>query len=96
MVLYFQVYPIVGFPEQEICDASKRGIEDHIRKFSPTCRILLQVNSISEMFGMTTVAVIYLETLLSWNTVLFMLQAKHAQKIYLFEHFYDCLEKYKE
>lgn len=40
------VYPIVGFPEQEICDASKRGIEDHIRQFSSTSRILLQRQTI--------------------------------------------------
>ncbi|CAB1353224.1 unnamed protein product [Coregonus sp. 'balchen'] len=39
------VYPIVGFPDQEICDASKKASQEHHSKFSPQqvpCRILQQ------------------------------------------------------
>ncbi|KAL2090827.1 hypothetical protein ACEWY4_013090 [Coilia grayii] len=40
------VYPIVGFPDQDICDMSKKGIEEHISKFSPISRILQQRQTI--------------------------------------------------
>ncbi|XP_042185722.1 protein SSUH2 homolog isoform X2 [Oncorhynchus tshawytscha] len=41
------VYPIVGFPDQEICDASRKASQEHHSKFSPQqvpCRILQQVS----------------------------------------------------
>uniref|UniRef100_A0A3B4XE39 Ssu-2 homolog n=1 Tax=Seriola lalandi dorsalis TaxID=1841481 RepID=A0A3B4XE39_SERLL len=37
------VYPIQGFPDQEICDASTRLINGHLNRFSSTSRILQQV-----------------------------------------------------
>uniref|UniRef100_A0A665TSG9 Ssu-2 homolog n=1 Tax=Echeneis naucrates TaxID=173247 RepID=A0A665TSG9_ECHNA len=37
------VYPIQGFPEQEICEVSRRLIADHLNRFSSNCRILQQV-----------------------------------------------------
>ncbi|XP_076124930.1 protein SSUH2 homolog isoform X1 [Alosa pseudoharengus] len=40
------VYPIVGFPDQEICAISKKGIEEHIAKFSSNRRILQQRQTI--------------------------------------------------
>ncbi|XP_031424109.1 protein SSUH2 homolog [Clupea harengus] len=40
------VYPIVGFPDQEICEMSKKGIEGHISKFSSISRILQQRQTI--------------------------------------------------
>ncbi|XP_023249036.1 protein SSUH2 homolog [Seriola lalandi dorsalis] len=40
------VYPIQGFPDQEICDASTRLINGHLNRFSSTSRILQQRQSI--------------------------------------------------
>uniref|UniRef100_A0A4W5JPG2 Uncharacterized protein n=1 Tax=Hucho hucho TaxID=62062 RepID=A0A4W5JPG2_9TELE len=43
------VYPIVGFPDQEICDASRKASQEHHSKFSPQqvpCRILQQRQTI--------------------------------------------------
>ncbi|XP_006631058.1 protein SSUH2 homolog isoform X1 [Lepisosteus oculatus] len=40
------VYPIVGFPDEEICEASKRGIQEHLMKFSSINRILQQRQTI--------------------------------------------------
>ncbi|XP_029908425.1 protein SSUH2 homolog isoform X2 [Myripristis murdjan] len=40
------VYPIQGFPDQEICDVSKRLISDHFSRFSSTRRILWQRQTI--------------------------------------------------
>ncbi|KAG2471116.1 SSUH2 protein, partial [Polypterus senegalus] len=37
------VYPIVGFPDEEICEASKKGNQEHLAKFSKM-RILQQVD----------------------------------------------------
>ncbi|MGH0183977.1 UNVERIFIED_CONTAM: hypothetical protein FKN15_013749 [Acipenser sinensis] len=37
------VYPIVGFPEKEICDASKKGNDEHMARFSRSMHILQQV-----------------------------------------------------
>lgn len=36
------VYPIEGFPDQEICDASRRLIHEHLERHSATSRILQQ------------------------------------------------------
>lgn len=38
-----QVYPIQGFPDQEICDVSTKMINEHINRFSSNSRILQQV-----------------------------------------------------
>uniref|UniRef100_A0A3P8UA52 Ssu-2 homolog n=1 Tax=Amphiprion percula TaxID=161767 RepID=A0A3P8UA52_AMPPE len=38
------VYPIQGFPDQEICDVSSKMINDHLVRFTSTSRILQQVN----------------------------------------------------
>ncbi|XP_043933456.1 protein SSUH2 homolog isoform X1 [Protopterus annectens] len=43
---HITVYPMVGFPELEICEASKRGITDHNAQFSSTARILKQRQTI--------------------------------------------------
>ncbi|XP_076864417.1 protein SSUH2 homolog [Brachyhypopomus gauderio] len=40
------VYPIVGFPDQEICDASKEAIQEHLTKYSVVSRILQQRQTI--------------------------------------------------
>lgn len=40
-----QVYPIQGFPDQEICDVSTKMINEHLERFSSTSRILQQVQS---------------------------------------------------
>ncbi|XP_029358142.1 protein SSUH2 homolog [Echeneis naucrates] len=40
------VYPIQGFPEQEICEVSRRLIADHLNRFSSNCRILQQRQTI--------------------------------------------------
>ncbi|XP_022597793.1 protein SSUH2 homolog [Seriola dumerili] len=40
------VYPIQGFPDQEICDASTKLINGHLNRFSATSRILQQRQSI--------------------------------------------------
>lgn len=40
------VYPIYGFPDQEICDASKKFITEHLNKFSSSSRILQQRQTI--------------------------------------------------
>uniref|UniRef100_A0A3B3ZAF8 Uncharacterized protein n=1 Tax=Periophthalmus magnuspinnatus TaxID=409849 RepID=A0A3B3ZAF8_9GOBI len=39
-----QVYPIQGFPDQEICDVSQKLISEHFNRFSSTSRILQQVH----------------------------------------------------
>lgn len=39
-----QVYPIEGFPDQDICDASKTAIQNHLLKYSAVSRILQQVS----------------------------------------------------
>ncbi len=39
-----QVYPIEGFPDREICDASKGAINNHLLKYSAVSRILQQVS----------------------------------------------------
>ncbi|MBN3290881.1 SSUH2 protein, partial [Polypterus senegalus] len=39
------VYPIVGFPDEEICEASKKGNQEHLAKFSKM-RILQQRQTI--------------------------------------------------
>uniref|UniRef100_W5K9Y7 Ssu-2 homolog n=1 Tax=Astyanax mexicanus TaxID=7994 RepID=W5K9Y7_ASTMX len=38
------VYPVEGFPDQEICCASKDAIREHWYKYSASSRILQQVN----------------------------------------------------
>lgn len=38
-----QVYPIQGFPDQEICDVSTKLINEHLVRFTATSRILQQV-----------------------------------------------------
>lgn len=38
-----QVYPIQGFPDQEICDVSTKLINEHLERFTATSRILQQV-----------------------------------------------------
>lgn len=40
------VYPIRGFPDQEICDVSSRLINEHLNRFSSTSRILQQRQTI--------------------------------------------------
>lgn len=40
------VYPIEGFPDQEICDASKGAIQNHLLKYSAVSRILQQRQTI--------------------------------------------------
>nr|XP_019961860.1 PREDICTED: protein SSUH2 homolog isoform X2 [Paralichthys olivaceus] len=40
------VYPIQGFPDQEICDASLKLINEHLNRFSSTSRILQQRQTI--------------------------------------------------
>lgn len=40
-----QVYPIQGFPDQEICDVSTKMIHEHLERFSSTSRILQQVQT---------------------------------------------------
>ncbi|XP_039971671.1 protein SSUH2 homolog isoform X3 [Xiphias gladius] len=40
------VYPIQGFPDQEICDASMKMINEHLNRFSSTSRILQQRQTI--------------------------------------------------
>ncbi|XP_068170778.1 protein SSUH2 homolog isoform X2 [Antennarius striatus] len=40
------VYPIRGFPDQEICDASSRLIQEHLQRFSATSRVLQQRQTI--------------------------------------------------
>ncbi|KAM3877728.1 protein SSUH2 homolog [Diretmus argenteus] len=40
------VYPIQGFPDQDICDASRRHISEHFSRFSSTSRILQQRQTI--------------------------------------------------
>uniref|UniRef100_A0A3Q3X0L8 Ssu-2 homolog, tandem duplicate 1 n=1 Tax=Mola mola TaxID=94237 RepID=A0A3Q3X0L8_MOLML len=42
-----QVYPIQGFPDQEICDVSTKLINDHLERFSSSSRILQQVRRCS-------------------------------------------------
>uniref|UniRef100_A0A3B5MES2 Uncharacterized protein n=1 Tax=Xiphophorus couchianus TaxID=32473 RepID=A0A3B5MES2_9TELE len=39
------VYPIHGFPDQEICDVSAKLINDHLYRFTSTSRILQQVRA---------------------------------------------------
>ncbi|XP_039652393.1 protein SSUH2 homolog isoform X1 [Perca fluviatilis] len=46
------VYPIQGFPDQEICDVSTRMINEHLNRFSSTSRILQQRQTI-EMVPLT-------------------------------------------
>lgn len=41
----FQVYPIQGFPDQEICDVSTKLINEHLERFSSSSRILQQVRT---------------------------------------------------
>ncbi|XP_047005591.2 protein SSUH2 homolog isoform X5 [Ictalurus punctatus] len=36
------VYPIVGFPDKEICNASEEAIHEHLNKYSAVSRILQQ------------------------------------------------------
>ncbi|XP_040889873.1 protein SSUH2 homolog isoform X1 [Toxotes jaculatrix] len=40
------VYPIQGFPDQEICDASTKMINEHLNRYSSTSRILQQRQTI--------------------------------------------------
>ncbi|CAL8337766.1 unnamed protein product [Merluccius merluccius] len=40
------VYPIYGFPDQDICDVSKKFITEHFTRFSSSCRILQQRQTI--------------------------------------------------
>uniref|UniRef100_A0A3Q2FBT6 Uncharacterized protein n=1 Tax=Cyprinodon variegatus TaxID=28743 RepID=A0A3Q2FBT6_CYPVA len=40
------VYPIVGFPDQEICDVSTKLINEHLCRFTSTSRILQQRQTI--------------------------------------------------
>ncbi|XP_059186096.1 protein SSUH2 homolog isoform X1 [Centropristis striata] len=40
------VYPIQGFPDQEICDVSTKLINEHLNRFSTTSRILQQRQTI--------------------------------------------------
>uniref|UniRef100_I3KQH8 Protein SSUH2 homolog n=1 Tax=Oreochromis niloticus TaxID=8128 RepID=I3KQH8_ORENI len=40
------VYPIQGFPDQEICDVSTKLINEHLERFTSTSRILQQRQSI--------------------------------------------------
>uniref|UniRef100_A0A3B3ZA20 Uncharacterized protein n=1 Tax=Periophthalmus magnuspinnatus TaxID=409849 RepID=A0A3B3ZA20_9GOBI len=47
-----QVYPIQGFPDQEICDVSQKLISEHFNRFSSTSRILQQRQTI-EMVPLT-------------------------------------------
>lgn len=46
--LFLQVYPIVGFPDMEICNASKEAIVEHLNKYTSVSRILRQVSKISK------------------------------------------------
>uniref|UniRef100_A0A672S422 Ssu-2 homolog, tandem duplicate 1 n=1 Tax=Sinocyclocheilus grahami TaxID=75366 RepID=A0A672S422_SINGR len=39
---FWQVYPIEGFPDQDICYASKGAIQNHLLKYSAVSRILQQ------------------------------------------------------
>ncbi|KAM3620735.1 uncharacterized protein V6R79_001306 [Siganus canaliculatus] len=40
------VYPIQGFPDQEICNISTKMINEHLARFTSTCRILQQRQTI--------------------------------------------------
>ncbi|KAK3536476.1 hypothetical protein QTP86_013798 [Hemibagrus guttatus] len=40
------VYPIVGFPDQDICNASEEAIHEHLNKYSVVSRILQQRQSV--------------------------------------------------
>ncbi|XP_029683135.1 protein SSUH2 homolog isoform X2 [Takifugu rubripes] len=40
------VYPLQGFPDLELCDASARMIHEHLERFSSTSRILQQASTI--------------------------------------------------
>ncbi|XP_053509271.1 protein SSUH2 homolog isoform X2 [Ictalurus furcatus] len=40
------VYPIVGFPDKEICNASEEAIHEHLNKYSAVSRILQQRQSV--------------------------------------------------
>ncbi|MCI4390283.1 hypothetical protein PGIGA_G00120840 [Pangasianodon gigas] len=40
------VYPIVGFPDKEICNASDEAIHEHLNKYSTVSRILQQRQSV--------------------------------------------------
>lgn len=46
-----QVYPIQGFPDQEICDVSTKLINEHLERFSSSSRILQQVWT-NSVFGL--------------------------------------------
>ncbi|XP_064422508.1 protein SSUH2 homolog [Latimeria chalumnae] len=50
----FLVYPIVGFPEPEICEASKKAIDEHFAQFSTLSRILEQRQTI-ELIPLTEI-----------------------------------------
>uniref|UniRef100_A0A3B4GWJ8 Protein SSUH2 homolog n=1 Tax=Pundamilia nyererei TaxID=303518 RepID=A0A3B4GWJ8_9CICH len=42
-VYFLNVYPIQGFPDQEICEVSTKLINEHLERFTATSRILQQV-----------------------------------------------------
>ncbi|XP_052394401.1 protein SSUH2 homolog isoform X2 [Carassius gibelio] len=52
------VYPIEGFPDQDICDASKGSIQNHLLKYSAVSRILQQRQTI-ELVPLTHVYYAY-------------------------------------
>ncbi|KAG1939948.1 protein SSUH2 [Pimephales promelas] len=52
------VYPIEGFPDQDICDASKTANQNHLLKYSAVSRILQQRQSI-ELVPLTHVYYAY-------------------------------------
>ncbi|XP_077083071.1 protein SSUH2 homolog isoform X1 [Siphateles boraxobius] len=52
------VYPIEGFPDQDICDASKTAIQKHLLQYSAVSRILQQRQSI-ELVPLTRVYYAY-------------------------------------
>ncbi|XP_041080739.1 protein SSUH2 homolog isoform X2 [Polyodon spathula] len=72
------VYPIVGFPEKEICDASKRGNDEHMARFSGSMHILQQRQTI-ELIPLTQAFYEYKEQ--AYNYFVYGIENKvHAPK----------------
>ncbi|MGH0185659.1 UNVERIFIED_CONTAM: hypothetical protein FKN15_018440 [Acipenser sinensis] len=72
------VYPIVGFPEEEICDASKRGNDEHMARFSQSMHILQQRQTI-ELIPLTQAFYEYKEQ--EYNYFVYGIENKvHAPK----------------
>ncbi|MGH0170779.1 UNVERIFIED_CONTAM: hypothetical protein FKN15_059596 [Acipenser sinensis] len=72
------VYPIVGFPEKEICDASKKGNDEHMARFSRSMHILQQRQTI-ELIPLTQAFYEYKEQ--EYNYFVYGIENKvHAPK----------------